>query len=95
MRIGLITMANWKYKIDISKEHHAFEDAECDIYVVVDKLVAELKMSPYAEYMDFTIERLESLRGIPEDEAVEEYDELLQEVYDFGNENHRLWVNTI
>lgn len=81
-------MADWKHVIDMSHEHERYEFGEIAAPDVARKLAAQLMESPYHEDLADMICMLSDC------EDAEDYDAILEELYDFGDEGHRLFVRT-
>jgi hypothetical protein len=104
--------ANWRYKIDIKPEHEAlrrFLDSELDNIdspgekidpATAGKRIAE-KLRNHSAYQA-DADYADRLKGIASSfdaiETVEEYDEALKELYDWGDqwwpEGKFCWINT-
>lgn len=80
-------MADWKTQIELGDIHHKFESGEMTIQQVGQELAKRLRASPYADDLDQEIGELECVDD-PDD-----YDEILSDLYDFGDWDHRIWFN--
>jgi hypothetical protein len=90
-------MANWKAKIDVKDLHDAFNENGLSMAVVAGEVAKRLRKTPYAEdlWMLDIIEQLESIAADGDQASVEDYDAVLAELYNFGDDDHQLWINTL
>lgn len=84
-------MANWKKTLDISDLHQALGDGTMSITELA-KSVHERCMS---KNMPHDCEFLEIANAFLGVEDVEDYDDALSSLYDYGDFNHRLWIKTL
>lgn len=83
-------MAHWQYSISL----HGFTDDIPDFRAVACQIVDEISRVPGRD------EELEELSMEFEDLAtevtadVDDFDDLLSRLYDWGDSDHRLWVGT-
>ena len=81
-------MANWKTKVKLTDLHELFTEEEITINELGNKLADRLDESPYrGEIQDL----IDELREVAD---VHEYDAVLEELYDFGDEGHRIWFDS-
>lgn len=83
-------MANWKREVKLGDLHQARRAGEMKITEVATQLVARLEQLPYCGDADFD-RCLVGLRGV---RTVERYDYWLSQLYNFGDSDHRLWIDT-
>ena len=81
-------MADWKHTVELGDLHRKFDAGEIGIETVALGLAGRLKETPYAEDLADLIDELEMVSD------VEDYDYILEQVYDFGDADHQLWINT-
>lgn len=84
-------MAKWKSKIVITDLHDDYENEKMSIVAVASELKKRLEVSPYAN--DAELQRVMILLNNVEN--VEEYDKALKALYNFGDYNHRIWVQCL
>lgn len=89
-------MVRWKATVDIKDLHDAYGEGKVAIAFVAGEVAKRLCQTPYGEdcAMLDIIEQFESLADEGEKAEVAEYDRILADLYDFADEDHRLWVNT-
>lgn len=94
-------MPNWKSKIELKDLHKAYDHGAGDITIqqVAAGLAQRIRLNRYAEELEDIAMELEDLAAEPEETDTEElvqwYDYLLSQLYDFGDFEHRIWINTI
>lgn len=81
-------MGEWKATIDISEEHEAFENGDMTIEQVAKTVAEKLGETAFKEDLADLIVALGDCHD------VEDYDDILNEVYDFADMN-KLWVRTL
>ena len=86
-------MANWKHKIQIWDLYDRYDRNEIDV-PTLGKLLAE-RLEKVAEEMPSSWQKeLGSIAtSLEEVNSVDEYDSCLEALYDWGDQDHRLWVN--
>lgn len=93
-------MANWKTKIEISDLHKRHEDGELEPKEVGKEVAARVRaavkdtnLKDNTQLLDIC-ERLE--KDIPsedeDEQAKQEYNDALQELYNWGDRHHRMWI---
>lgn len=82
-------MANWKSTVDVYDIHLKVEENTITVPQAGKMLAERLRKNRYAPQIDDIIDMFENA------ESTEEYDWALGELYDFGDEGHRIWVNSI
>jgi hypothetical protein len=80
-------MTNWKTKVVLTDLHEAFEGGDITVSEVAEALADRLEKNPYHKDLEDLIEELRS-GDLTE---VDDYDDVLMELYDFGDEDHRIW----
>jgi len=83
-------MAKWKKTLDISDLHQAYGDGSITIIQVAKEVHSrclKLKINDI-QFMNITSNFL-----LIED--IDDYDSVLSDLYDFGDEDHKLWINTM
>jgi len=97
-------MPNWKTTLNIKDLHEGRRAGELTIQQVAAGVAARLKLNKYAKdgpNIFFTIldviDELESIAEdvqTPQEKLVDEYDGVLEELYNFGDCGHRIWIKT-
>lgn len=93
-------MANWKTRINIADAHCLYREGKIEISELARRVLAKVKENPYfknEEERSFEAESiLEDLEDLSVDKeaTVEDYDVILTALYDFGDEGHRIWVQS-
>lgn len=83
-------MPRWQHTLQIGDLHAKYEAKEIDVKKLATEFANRLKATPYKDDLDIVL-AVGMLEGA---EDIEEYDEALALVYDFGDGGHRLWVDT-
>lgn len=88
-------MANWKTTVNIKNLHAAFRAGTITVQKMAVGVAARLKKNRFAEEwaMLDIIDCFEALAEEPK-ATVEDYDSILAELYDFADDDHRIWVKT-
>lgn len=81
-------MANWKTKIELTDLHTAHRQGDMTIGAVAKELARRVEANTYGGYLKNLVARLRKVRSVPS------YDSCLRELYDFGDDGHRIWVDT-
>ena len=96
-------MANWKYKISVKNEHDAYRAERMTIQEVAKSLSRKLRFLPCYQYD----EKLQEIASwlISDVENVDDYDRLLEELYDWGDQeipplhqwtpNKMCWIESV
>jgi len=82
-------MANWLTTIKVGDLHEQVEDESLTLQEAAGILADRLEQSPYREE-DEILDAVMDLRTV-EDEY--DYDDILERLYDFGDEGHRIWFD--
>lgn len=91
-------MPNWKHSINVAEW---WKDEEVPIEEKGRRLATLLRLKVFKDCPDDweleeIIESFECISGCPgEFTAVEEFDGWLEELYNWADRGHRLWINTI
>lgn len=83
-------MPQWKRVLKLGDLHEKYKRKAITVQELANGFADRLELLPYKE--DPIIEMAVSL--LREVEDIEQYDEVLSIVYEFGDINHRLWVDT-
>lgn len=81
-------MARWKTTVVVADIHEAHQRGEMKIDQVAIELAKRLQANRYASWLEDLIDRLNCVTD------VEEYDDCLRELYDFGDHDHRIWIES-
>ena len=90
-------MANWKKTIDISDLMDQYYNNEISIKDLTSEMVIRLKKLPYNDDVIFNdiVFELDNFEPSSDyEEAEDEFNEILQRLYDWADIKHRLWINT-
>lgn len=90
---------DWDHHVELDDLHEAKDKGEMTIGQVAQAFAKRLeKIADEDLQADLAIP-IENLKCINEDEddgsAMEEYNDLLQEIYDIGDAGKRLWINSL
>lgn len=89
-------MPKWKNKIDISDLHSAYESNEVTIQYVANSVADRLRELPIYQsnyYLQTIVKDLEVI-AYDEDCNADDYDCVLNTLYNWGDIDNRLWINT-
>lgn len=88
-------MANWKSKLNISDLHSKWEKSEISTAEVAKEVAIRLKANKFANLQELQniIDDLENL-GEDSEAHVDDYDYCLEQLYNFGDAGHRIWIET-
>lgn len=91
-------MADWKYKVRLRDLHERYESGELTVREVGVELAARLRAS--GAWHDDDRGWRDELRHIAEElreevEDVQDYDRILNDLYDLGDAGHMLWVGAV
>lgn len=88
-------MANWKATIYLGGLHAEYRAGKLDAKALGRK-VAPLVRQLLRQYKGYAHEELEQIATDFETDVktVRDYDIILDRLYDFGDRDHRLWVDT-
>lgn len=90
-------MADWKQRVDISDLHLDFEEGRREIVGVAWQVATRLMTLSYYKTDPTFHELVDEMSGAGTHSSMDEedYDSLLSDLYDWGDVDHRLWINTI
>lgn len=90
-------MAHWKAQLELKDVWKKYEDGEMTIAEVAGVVAERLKATPYVDnfQMSEIIEQFTCIAADGKEARLKEFEELMDELYDFGDCDHRLWINTI
>ena len=84
-------MAYWQNRVDLSDLWESFdEDDPASFEFTRDQVVDRLRQLPFAGDFDFD-SIVYDLESSPD---LEEFNRVLDDLYDFGDVGHRLWIGT-
>jgi len=80
-------MNGWETVVEIGDLHERCHGGEISIRVLGELLIELLKKNKYAEHPEIVLacERLKKVR------KVEQYNRVLEQLYNFGERNRRIW----
>lgn len=81
-------MAEWKHVIDISDSFYKYSTGKVTVREAADDLIEKLRRSPYVHDL------VGMIWNLTDCDDAEEFDELLEELFDFGDDNHKLFIQT-
>lgn len=88
-------MANWQYKINIKPIHDTYREIE-DLEVLKASMAKEcrllagrVRLAPDNIILQDLADKFECV------DDSNEYDEVLYELYDWGDYQHKCWINSI
>jgi hypothetical protein len=81
-------MVSWKSTIQLADLHKAHQAGELTTSELGRTLAKRLRKSRYAGDLEGIAQELELV------DDVDDYDRLLAALYDFGDRDHRIWINT-
>lgn len=91
-------MVDWLTVVRLGDLHAARRRGEQDIRWVAGQLAARIRTNSYAPEL---ADELEQLDDIADDEIkeheeilIQHYDFVLRDLYDFGDEGHRIWFDS-
>ena len=80
-----MAMARWKTLVKLGDLHAKHEAGELTLTETAKDLAKRLRATPYAAELESLLLELENV------DTVDEYDEALSALYDFGDEDKRIW----
>ncbi len=83
-------MPHWKYELKLDDLYKKFNDDEIDIQGLAKQTMGRLALLPFREDDTFDMV-LQLFKGV---ETVDMFDEALSLLYDFGDQDQRLWIKT-
>lgn len=84
-------MANWKTTIKIGDLHSCFEANQMPLPELGHQLAYRIKQNRFYSIDNELGSIVLELNALDDDEDY--YDELLEQLYDFGDQGHRIWVD--
>jgi hypothetical protein len=81
-------MANWKSEVYLADLFTDEEKGTMTINEIGKETAKRLKLNKYKDHILDIIERFECV------ESVGDYDYTLQDLYDYGDDSHKIWINT-
>jgi len=89
-------MAHWRNKIDISEEYKLYRDNKATTQEVGQMVAEKLLKLRKAKLGLIGDEDLEDiiLRFQYECESIEDFDDVLEALYDWGDYDHTCWITT-
>lgn len=81
-------MADWKTKVRLGDLHEAHQNGTMKIGDVARTLAKRLRRNRYAKDLERLIAKLEVVKN------ANSYDTCLAMLYDFGDEGHRIWIDS-
>lgn len=87
-------MPNWKTVLKVGDLHAALREKTMTVQDVAKIVARRLTKNPYVTdpELDTLIDELKCLAE-KEDATADEYDEVLDLLYTYGDEDHRIWVD--
>lgn len=86
-------MANWKEKLMLNDLYKKIDDTILSVNEAGKQVANRIrKLKYYKKYIDELEEIADNFEFDCED--VEDFDRNLEELYNFGDFNHRLWIQT-
>lgn len=90
---------DWDHKVELGDLHEAREAGELSVGQVASRFAERLEKIEDEELQADLAMPIADLKCIAEDEdddnAQDEYNEILAEIYDIGDAGKRLWINSI
>ena len=89
-------MPHWKATVKLGDLHESYQGKIMTVpalaKAVADRLKRVRRYQDDADFQDIVVE----FEGLAEDEdaGIDDYDCILGRLYDFGDSDHRLWVDT-
>lgn len=82
-------MAKWDTVVELGDLHQAYHDGKIPISEVAKIFADRLEENKYSILLK---DEIAALRKI---EDVDDFDDVLADIYDFADFNHRIWIRTI
>lgn len=91
-------MANWTHRLNLKVEWELRDQGELTVQQLAARVAAKLKKVDFNDD-DVNFDRddiVDEFEGLSEDPSasVEDFDDVLARLYDFADEDKRLWVAT-
>lgn len=95
-------MANWKTTVEIGDLHQAYRDEQISVQELGKAVAARFNVNTFVKTAldydspDFNEDLEAALIGMDEGlPCIEDYDYCLKTLYDFGDTDHKIWIDTI
>ena len=89
-------MATWQDSINITDVHRLYEDDRISLEGVGKIVAFRLKRTVHAQSNNTDILNIiNQLETLNESNCIDDYDAVLDMLYDFGNSDHKLWIETL
>lgn len=94
-------MTNWKTTLNITVAHDLFREGKIEARELAARVLAKVKKNQYFKdesTRDLIAETiLEDLEALAEnsDTTADDYDCVLNELYNYADEGHKIWVKTV
>ena len=93
-------MGNWQTTVKCSDLFTQFHAGKLTLADLARELAARLRCNRYAEMLGEELEALDALAETPTTAqthaaAVEKFDAIMDELYNLGDEAHRIWFDTL
>lgn len=88
-------MAQWKERINISKLHRLYENGVIGLNKLSKGIATKLRKTSY--HIAGNVEMItiiEELMELTDTNTIDDYDVALDMLYDFGDEDRKLWIET-
>lgn len=87
-------MANWQYRLDVREEWKQANRGELTAMQMgqtVARKLRELYMFPDGDLLDL----IDQFDALDEQDEFDDFDVIWEELYDWADEDHRLWIATV
>ena len=85
-------MVYWKNKITIKDSWEQAKRGDISMVEARDDLVQKLKALPCFKTNAELQEIINSFEGLTKEETFDDFDEILNDLYDWADEDNRLWI---
>lgn len=82
---------NWRYRIELADLWKKFEAEEIDIEVICKKTAERIKKSLIPAFLRVELEPI--CDQLQHTDDVEDFDQIMEELYEFADQN-KIWVET-
>ena len=87
-------MVRWKNKINMKDSWERAKKDSISMIEVRDDLVQKLKALPCFK-TDAELQKIvDNFKGLTEEEPFDHFDEVLEDLYDWADQDNRLWIAT-
>ncbi len=88
-------MANWKTTLDISDLWSKFDDGDLSVQELASKIAQRLESNEFYGDDDL-VEIVYNFVSLAEDSNAEDddFDYIMQDLYDYADVEHRIWIKT-